>query len=162
MRKNFYGAAVLAVFLWALVVFAGTNEASAGVQFNVYVGPPVITVPAPPEVVLIPGSQVYFVPQPGIDIFFYGGWWWSPRGDRWYRSRAYNGPWVIIGPRYVPGPVLGIPRDYRGRFERERHIPYGQWKKERGVRGRHAYGRDRQERETHERGGEHREREERR
>ena len=79
---------------------------------------------------MIPGSQVYFVPQPDIDIFFYNGYWWSPRGDRWYRARAYNGPWGIVGRRFVPAPVFGIPRNYRGIYEREHHIPYGQWKKE--------------------------------
>jgi hypothetical protein len=27
--------------------------------------------------------------------------------------------------------VLYVPRDYRVRYERERHVPYGQWKKDR-------------------------------
>jgi len=26
--------------------------------------------------------------------------------------------------------VMYVPPDYRGRYERERHVPYGQWKKD--------------------------------
>jgi hypothetical protein len=31
----------------------------------------------------------------------------------------------------VPRAVIYVPRDYRTRYERERHVPYGQWKKDR-------------------------------
>lgn len=136
MRKNIFGMGGLAVFIWTLFAIQGTAEALAEVQFNISVGPPPIVAAAPPELVMIPGTGVYFVPQPGVDIFFYNGWWWSPRGDRWYRSKAYNGPWGGIGRRSVPGPVAGVPRDYRHRYERERRIPFGQWKKEHGEHGR--------------------------
>jgi len=105
--------------------------ARAEVSVNINLGPPPIMVSAPPAVVMIPGSQVHFVPDPSIDVFFYGGYWWSPRGDRWYRARAYNGPWGVMERRRVPNAVLYVPRDYRQRYERERHVPYGQWKKER-------------------------------
>ena len=30
----------------------------------------------------------------------------------------------------VPRAVIYVPRDYRARYERERHVPYGQWKKD--------------------------------
>ena len=106
--------------------------ARAGVNVNINLGPPPIVVSEPPGVVMIPHSQVYFVPDPQIDVFFYGGYWWSPRGDRWYRARAYNGPWGVIERNRVPRAVIYVPRDYRGRYERERHVPYGQWKKEHG------------------------------
>ena len=70
--------------------------------------------------------------MPGLefDVFFYNGYWWSPRGNRWYRARAYNGPWGIIERRYVPALVYRVPKDYRARYEKQQHIPYGQWKKQ--------------------------------
>ena len=115
----------------AIAVASGFSEpARAEVSVNINLGPPPIVVAAPPEVVMIPGSQVHFVPDPQIDVFFYGGYWWSPRGDRWYRARAYNGPWGVIERGRVPRAVIYVPRDYRARYERERHVPYGQWKKE--------------------------------
>ena len=116
----------------ALAAAMGFSEsARAEVSVGINIGPPQIAVAVPPAVVMIPGSQVHFVPDPGIDVFFYGGYWWSPRGDRWYRARAYNGPWGVIERRRVPRAVVYVPRDFRQRYERERHVPYGQWKKER-------------------------------
>lgn len=125
-----------AALLGALLVSAAPERALAEVSVNINIGPPPIVVPEPPEVVLVPRTGIYFVPGLTFDVFFYNGYWWSPRGDRWYRARAYNGPWTIIDRRYVPRPVVRVPGDYRSRFERERHIPYGQWKKERGHRGK--------------------------
>jgi len=109
-----------------------SEPARAEVSVSINLGPPPIVVSQPPEVVMIPRSQVHFVPDPDIDVFFYGGFWWSPRGERWYRARAYNGPWGVIGRRQVPRAVLYVPRDYRTRYEQEgRRVPYGQWKKDR-------------------------------
>ncbi len=61
---------------------------------------------------MIPQSQVYFVPDPQIDVFFYGGYWWSPRGENWYRARAYNGPWGVVERNRVPRAVIYVPQDY--------------------------------------------------
>ena len=108
-----------------------SEPARAEVSVNINLGPPPIVVAEPPGVVMIPQSQVHFVPDPHIDVFFYGGYWWSPRGEQWYRSRAYKGPWGVIERHRVPRAVLYVPRDYRTRYERERHVPYGQWKKDR-------------------------------
>ena len=119
-----------------------SGAARAEVSVNINLGPPPIVVSAPPAVVMIPQSQVYFVPDPHLDVFFYGGYWWSPRGERWYRARAYNGPWGVIERNRVPRAVIYVPRDYRARYERERHVPYGQWKKEHGRW-------DRENRNTH-------------
>ncbi len=116
----------------AIAAAMGISEpAQAEVSVSINLGPPPIVVAEPPALVMIPQSQVYFVPDPQIDVFFYGGYWWSPRGAQWFRSRAYNGPWVVIGRGRVPRAVVYMPRDYRARYERERHIPYGQWKKDR-------------------------------
>ena len=149
MRKVIVGILGLTVLLCLFGALGATTEALAGVEVNVNIGPPPIVVAEPPEVVLVPGSQVYFVPQPGIDVFFYSGYWWSPRGDRWYRARAYNGPWVIVERRYVPAPVFYVPRDYRAKYKHEHHIPYGQWKKE------YRHGEREEHRDWKEEGREH-------
>lgn len=151
MRKGMFGVTGLAVLLGAIFALGGTREASAEMQVNINIGPPPIVVAEPPEVVLVPRSQVYFVPHPEIDVFFYNGYWWSPRGDRWYRARAYNGPWGVVARRYVPGPVVRVPRDYRVVYGRERHIPYGQWKKEH----KHREKAHRKEEKEHRKEGKH-------
>ena len=119
----------LAVLLICLVASEALGEVGVGININI--GPPPITVAAPPAMVMVPQSQVYFVPSVSFDVFFHNGYWWSPRGDQWYRSQAYNGPWGVVDRRYVPQQVIHVPHDYRAKYEKEKHIPYGQWKKER-------------------------------
>ena len=160
MRQRISGivvpAVVVGVLLTGAVPMPAAAEVSVGVSVNL--GPPPITVAAPPAVVLVPQTQVYFVPGVQFDVFFHNGYWWSPRGERWYRARAYNGPWNVVERRFVPGPVIHVPRDYRSVYVRERHIPYGQWKKDRARierRGRYERREEFRERGEHE-GHEHR------
>ena len=130
MRKNVCGVLGLGVLLGALCVLGWTKMASAEVRVNINLGPPPIVIAEPPEVVVMPGARVSFVPGLEFDVFFYNGYWWSPRGNQWYRARAYNGPWGIINRRYVPASVSRVPKDYRVRYEKQQRIPYGQWKKQ--------------------------------
>lgn len=119
--------AILAVVV--LCSLPGPSQAEVNVNINIG-GPPVI-VAEPSDMVLIPGFGVYFVPGGDVDLFFHAGFWWSPRGKRWYRARAWNGPWVVVKRRAVPGPVIRVPRDYRVRYLKVKRVPYGQWKKSR-------------------------------
>jgi len=159
MRKGFSGVTGVSLLLGGLLVCGAANDALARVDvgINVNLGPPPIVVPAPPEVVLVPGSQVYFVPGIEFDVFFHNGYWWSPRGDRWYRSRAYDGPWRIVERRYVPAPVYRVPREYRNVYRHERHIPYGEWKRDRGRydRGEHRGDGEHRDRDEYRERGEH-------
>jgi hypothetical protein len=83
----------------------------------------------------------------------------------------------VIERSRVPRAVVYMPRDYRARYERERHVPYGHWKKEHSrwdrenrkahkrwekereqewKRGRGEHGRDdRHDDRDHDRGGDH-------
>ena len=121
---------VFLLSLLAAAVLGDVEIAEAEVNVNIHLGPPSIVAAEPPAVVMVPQSRLYFVPDPHVEIFFFNGYWWSPRGEVWYRSRAYNGPWGVIERTRVPRAVIYMPRDYRARYERERPIPYGQWKKE--------------------------------
>jgi hypothetical protein len=143
MRKILFGITLPSLLLGAVLAggIASASDVRIGVGINI--GPPPIVVAEPPAVVLVPGSSVYFVPGLEFDVFFSNGYWWSPRGDRWYRARAFNGPWRIVDRRFVPGPVIRVPHDYRHIYGRERHIPYREWR-ERG-RGEHHEMRERGE-----------------
>jgi hypothetical protein len=136
MKKTICRVLKVGVLLLALFVPVGMNEAFAEIDIHINIGPPPIMVAEPPAVIMIPNSTIYFVPQVEHDIFFYDNYWWSPRGGQWYRSRAYNGSWEIIENHYVPAPVYQVPRDYRHRYEKEHHIPYGQWKKQWSDQGK--------------------------
>ena len=131
MRKQIFGKLFQSLFVALVVLSIAASGAAAEVSLSVNIGPPLIVAP-PSAMVMVPGSSVYFAPGLDIDIFFYGGYWWSPRGDRWYRARAYDGPWRGVSRSSVPRAVHRVPGDYRSVYAGERHIPYGQWKKGRG------------------------------
>ena len=114
------------IFAFLVIGFAGTARAEVNVNINV--GPPVF-VSEPPEVVYVPSMGFYFVPGISYDVFFYNGYWWSPRGDRWYRAGRYNGSWVIVQRSYVPPLFFKMPKNYRAVYKNEHRINYGQWKK---------------------------------
>src|SRR4030065_1102951 len=105
----------------ALPVYVGANvNVNVGIPVGVAIAPaPVVVAPQPvyveqpPEMVVIPRSNVYFAPGVSVDLFFYDNHWWNHRGDRWYRGNTYNGPWLAVGSRHVPAPVYRVPAYYR-------------------------------------------------
>ena len=96
---------IMAIMLLLLLGFSGTG--TAGVRINIGIPlPPPFVIAAPPEVVVIPGTYVYYYPDVDFDLFFYGGYWFRPFGGYWFRSGSYGGPWVHIeGP---PSVLLNI------------------------------------------------------
>jgi len=122
------------VFAGALLMSLGLTypcRVNAGLNVNINIGPPpVYVIPAPPEVVVIPRTYVYYVPNIEVDIIFYHGYWYRPHKEYWYRSRGYNGPWVYIVREKIPVVILNLPPDYRHIPPGHTRIPYGQLKKE--------------------------------
>jgi hypothetical protein len=113
---------------WGWVeVPCNNEEAPAGVQGNVNIGPPPEDVlPAPPSLAVIPGTYVYVVPDVGMDILFFRGYWYRPYGGRWYWAQSYNGPWVYLAPGRVPGVLLELPPGYRRLPPGYHRIPYAE------------------------------------
>ena len=77
---------------------------------------------------MMPQMGIYYVPSVNFDLFFYNGYWWSPRGNRWYRAREYNGPWGVVRRKAVPASLFKVPKNYREVYKQEQHINYKQWK----------------------------------
>ena len=133
---------------WDWVEVPCNNETPAvGVQGDVSL-PPAYAFSAPPQVAVIPGTYVYVVPDIGVDILFYHGYWYRPYGGRWYSSQSYTGPWLYLAPDRVPRVLITLPPDYRRVPPGYRRIPYallrenwGRWESER------YWGRDREWRE---------------
>jgi hypothetical protein len=112
MRKIFVGIVLLALTI------AVPMPTKAEVFVNINIGPPVIEFAAPPELIVLPGTYVYVVPDVDTDIFFYGGWWWRPWEGRWYRSRHYGSGWVTY--RSVPSFYRGIHSGWRDDYRAQR------------------------------------------
>lgn len=157
MKRGLSSLLVMTVFIaaWAL---CPPGRATAGdVHIGINVVPPRVVFPAPPAVIVIPGTYAYFIPGIEADIFFYRGYWYRPYRGYWYRAHRYDGPWVYIEPRRVPGPVLHVPPDFRRLRPGYGRIPYDhlkknwkRWEKER-YWGRHGHGQGHE----HERGKGH-------
>lgn len=118
---------IAAMFLLAGTPGSARSEVGVSVSFNL--GPPAALGAYPSDLVLIPGSDVYFAPISGVDLFFHGGYWWCHRGPRWYRAYSPDGPWGIVEHRYVPAPVYRVPYNYRTAYRHGHRIPFGHWKK---------------------------------
>jgi len=134
-----------------LALTGSATRSEAGVNVNVSL--PAITFAAPPDVVVIPGTYVYMVPDIEADVLFYQGYWWRPYEGRWYRSRDYKGRWSYVEQGRVPGGLRGLPKDYRNRLSPgHERVPHGdmkrnwkKWEKEkhwdkRGEKGPGGHG----------------------
>jgi hypothetical protein len=84
-----------------------------------------IHLPAPPRLIIVPQvPEVRYVPAPAVpaNLFLYSGQYWAFANGGWHVSAGFNGPWVVVGPQFVPRPVLMVPVQYY-------HVPPGHWKK---------------------------------
>jgi hypothetical protein len=123
MKKLLFGTMLLAL---VMVVPIPTM---AGVDIHVsFPLPPPIVFATPPEVVVIPETYVYVVPDIDIDLFFWNGWWWGLWEGRWYRSRYYDRGWAYYN--YVPSFYFDVDPGWRGYYRD--HNWYGRpWNYER-------------------------------
>ena len=112
---------VIGTFLLLLLGFSGQSMAGIRIGVNIPL-PPVFVFSAPPELVVIPGTNVYYCPDLNFDVYFHGGYWYRPYGGYWYRSVSYGGPWVYI--ESAPSFFLSLPPNYRIIVREGRRIPY--------------------------------------
>jgi Domain of unknown function (DUF5666) len=58
--------------------------------------PPELVIAEEPDVIVIPGTDVYYIPDIEANIVFYDGNWYREYGRHWFVSASYNGPWVYV------------------------------------------------------------------
>lgn len=98
---------------------------------SVMVSPPVVTLPGEPDVMVIPRSDVYYIPDIDANIVFYDGNWYRRYDGRWYISSSYAGPWVYI--ETPPSIIVSLPPKYYGKYKirlRELKERWREWKRE--------------------------------
>lgn len=126
MRKG----SILGFLIFFLAGFAGgATTGFAGMDVSVNIGVPAVVVAEPPEMILVPDSQIYYAPSVEAELFFYRGNWYTRSGHRWYRGRSYKGPWVVASRRTVPGAFGRLPGNYRTVYVRGERVPHGHLKK---------------------------------
>jgi hypothetical protein len=100
--------------LLALII-AVPDPAMAGVNVSVNIGlPPPVVFSGPPDLIVLPDTYVYVVPDVDVDIFFWNGWWWRLWEGRWYRSHYYDRSWRYY--RNVPSFYFDVDPGWRGYY----------------------------------------------
>lgn len=94
---RFFLLTIGAAFLLTVGLSHPVYARSPRVEFRLVLPAPVYS---QPELVLIPGTNVYYAPDTGEDIRFYQGSWWRLYDGYWYRAYSWHGPWRYV--REVP------------------------------------------------------------
>lgn len=92
----------------------GPAPAHADVNIGINLGtpaPPPIVV-TPPQLVVVPGSTVYYAPGAAYNLFVFGGRYYSFHDGVWFYSSTGKGGWAVIANERVPRPVLAVPVTY--------------------------------------------------
>jgi len=122
-----------AVIGFCLAVACLTVVRPGHTQVHVSIG---INLPGPPQWVVVPGLPVYYAPGAPANVFQYNGQCNAFVSGGWYVGPGYNGPWIAVGPSYVPAPLLRVPVRYY-------HEPPERWRDrhpEKQPRWEHEYG----------------------
>jgi hypothetical protein len=91
-----------------VMLLSGALVAAQDIEINIGLGAP----PAPPQLVVVPGTAVYYAPEAVANLFVYKGRYYTLVNNVWSTAPAYHGPWVVIQVGKVPPPILGVPMEY--------------------------------------------------
>jgi len=128
MKRLFLKTVLLAL------ICAVSFPAAARADVNISIGlPPPVVFSSPPELIVLPETYVYVVPDVDAEIFFYDGWWWRPWEGRWYRSHYYDRGWGYYN--NVPSFYFDVDPGWRG-YYRDRNWYGHRWNYERIPRNR--------------------------
>ena len=113
MSRMLAGLATLAA---AGIILVSAASTAADVKVNIgldmpSVRPPIV-ITTPPQLVVVPGTSVYYAPEMPTDVFFYKGRYYTTVNNRWSMAPAHNGPWSVIQVGRVPSPVRSVPVEY--------------------------------------------------
>jgi hypothetical protein len=107
-----------------LLVLAGSLSQGNAADVTITISPPPsITIPDEPDVIVIPKTDMYYIPDIKERIIFYEGNWYRLHEDHWFTSTSHNGPWVYV--ESPPAVIVNLkPAEYHG----EHHIHYKELK----------------------------------
>ncbi|MGH7392845.1 MAG: hypothetical protein ACREM3_25835 [Candidatus Rokuibacteriota bacterium] len=87
-------------------------HADVNVSINVATPAPPPLVMTTPQLVVVPGSTVYYAPGAAYNLFMFGGRYYSFHDGVWFYSATGRGKWMAVAPGRVPRPVIGVPLNY--------------------------------------------------
>ncbi len=108
----------LIALTYVMTALAALPAEAGNVSIGINIGtpppppPPPIVVAAPPELVLVPGTAVYYSPGVSVNYFVYGGRHFTFHDGSWFVAASHNGPWTFIAVEQVPPQLLRVPARY--------------------------------------------------
>ena len=122
---------VMLAIVMALFIVPCLAQAQIDIRISIPLPPPIVF-SAPPEMVVLPETEVYVAPDYDQDLYFYQGFWWRFWLGRWYRSLIYDSGWEFY--HGVPGWYGGVYPRWRDNYRNHmwgsqrwdyRSVPYG-------------------------------------
>ncbi len=107
LKRTFF----ILIFLFIAALFSQAPAATASLIVHKTVAN--IVLGSNPDLIVIPGTYIYYTSSDNNDIFFYEGFWWRPLQGGWYRSDNYSGNWVVVDNRRVPYAITHMPPRWR-------------------------------------------------
>jgi hypothetical protein len=108
--------------LFGLAILSpGAMATSSLAQVSIGVGislPPPIVFAAAPQVVVLPGFDIYVAPDIAEEVYFVDGYWWRPWQGHWYRSQSYDNGWSYYS--NTPSFYRNVRRDWRNDYSNHR------------------------------------------
>ena len=115
----------------AAAIAASIHAGAARAEVDVHIGvglplPPPISFSVVPQLVVLPGTYVYAVPDYADELYYVDGYWWRPWNGRWYRSHYYDRDWAHYSsvPYFYTSIYSGWRDDYRRGYWRGERYDY--------------------------------------
>jgi hypothetical protein len=107
MPQRFTRALVCAAA--AALLWSGVSAAGPDVTIATGIGMPPVVLTAPPSLVVVPGTLVYYASDVPANFSFHRGRCYTVVSGIWSMAPAYSGPWAVIQIGQVPLPILSVP-----------------------------------------------------
>jgi len=128
MKRFLIYIACLGLVLTAIPV----TKAQAAVSFSLRIGDryrgPRLAFYSQPDVMVIPGTEVYYVENADYDLYRYGDYWYYFYDGGWYRADDLDGPFYFISYTSVPYSIRYVPVSYRHHWRDYRGAMYGSYR----------------------------------
>jgi hypothetical protein len=114
MRKRWLFVGVLAACtLWLVTPALVAAQINIGINIGTPPPPPPpLMITTPPQLVVIPGTQVFYAPDVPQNYFIYGRKSYVFHDGAWFVAPTHHGPWTFLAVEHVPPPLRGVPVRY--------------------------------------------------
>ncbi len=120
MLKNIsiFAVVILALVSSGCLITATANAPRTAVRAH---EPSAFMVADDSDLLVVPGTYVYWL-NGQDNVFFYGGVWWRQWEGNWYRADASSGHWGRVEMGSVPRPVTHLPSNWRMKNNEAPHV----------------------------------------